>query len=152
MRLRGAAVTVLMCVCVAWMAAPHAQVPAPSLSFVIIVNKANPVKTLTLVDLRSIFMKQSRMWPHAEAMVPVDWDSTSEMRQAFCKVVMNRSVREMSEYYVAQSMTQGVTPPSTQKSSRAILRFVASVPGAISYVPPADLDDTVTVIKITGLK
>jgi hypothetical protein len=58
----------------------------------------------------------------------------------------------MSEYYVAQSMTQGVTPPSTQKSSRAILRFVASVPGAISYVPPADLDDTVNVIKVTGLK
>ena len=150
MRLRGAAATVVMCVMLARMAAPQAQAPAPT--FVIIVNNANPVKTLSLVELRSIFMKQSRMWPHAEAMVPVDWDSTSQVRQAFCKVVMNRSVREMSEYYVAQSMTQGVTPPSTQKSSRAILRFVASVPGAISYVPPADLDDTVTVIKITGLK
>ena len=124
----------------------------PEPSFVIIVNKANPVKMLTLVELRSIFMKQSRMWPHAEAMVPVDWDSTSEVRQAFCRVVMNRSVREMSEYYVAQSMTQGVTPPSTQKSSRAILRFVASVPGAISYVPSADVDDSVNVIKVTGLK
>ena len=143
-----------MCVLLAWMAAPQAQAPSPSpsRSFVIIVNKANPVKTLTLAELRRIFMKQSRMWPHAEAMVPVDWDSTSEVRQAFCKVVMNRSVREMSEYYVGQSMTQGVTPPSTQKSSRAILRFVASVPGAISYVPGADLDDTVAVIKITGLK
>ena len=150
MRLRGVAATGLLLVWMAWMAAPRAQ--APAASFVIIVNKANPVKTLTLIELRSIFMKQSRMWPHAEAMVPVDWDSTSEVRQAFCKVVMNRSVREMSEYYVAQSMTQGVTPPSTQKSSRAILRFVASVPGAISYVPPADVDDTVNVIKVTGLK
>jgi ABC-type phosphate transport system substrate-binding protein len=150
MRLRGVAATVLLFVSMVWMAAPQAQVPAPP--FVVIVNKANPVKTLTLVELRSIFMKQSRMWPHAEAMVPVDWDSTSEVRQAFCRVVMNRSVREMSEYYVAQSMTQGVTPPSTQKSSRAILRFISSVPGAISYVPPADVDDTVNVIKITGLK
>jgi ABC-type phosphate transport system substrate-binding protein len=150
MRLRGAAATVLLFVGMAWMAAPQAQVPAAA--FVIIVNKANPVKTLSLVELRSIFMKQSRMWPHAEAMVPVDWDSTSELRQTFCRTVMNRSVREMSEYYVAQSMTQGVTPPSTQKSSRAILRFVSSVPGAISYVPPADVDDTVNVIKVTGLK
>ncbi len=50
----------------------------------------------------------------------------------------------MAEYWVQQSMTQGLTPPSTQRSARAVLRFVASVPGAISYVPPAEVDDTVT--------
>ena len=50
----------------------------------------------------------------------------------------------MAEYWVQQSMTQGLAPPSTQRSARAVLRFVASVPGAISYVPPADVDDTVT--------
>jgi hypothetical protein len=33
-----------------------------------------------------------------------------------------------------------------------VLRFVASVPGAISYVAPADVDDTVAVVRITGLK
>jgi ABC-type phosphate transport system substrate-binding protein len=132
-----------------WTLAAPAQSRAP---FVVIVNKANPVKTVTLVELRRIFLKQSRMWPHAETMVPVDWDSTSEVREAFCTKVMNRSVREMAEYYVQQSMTQGVTPPSTQKSARAILRFVASVPGAVSYVPPGDVDNTVNVIKVTGLK
>jgi ABC-type phosphate transport system substrate-binding protein len=146
MRQRIAAAGVLVLV---WTIVASAQSRAP---FVIIVNKANPVKTLTLVELRRIFMKQSRMWPHAETTVPVDWDGTSEVRQTFCKIVMNRSVREMAEYYVQQSMTQGVTPPSTQKSARGILRFVASVPGAISYVPPADVDDTVNVIKVTGLK
>src|SRR3712207_1026979 len=87
-------------------------------------------------------MKQSRMWPHAEPMVPVDWDSTSEVRQVFSKQVMNRSVREMAEYWVQQSMTQGITPPSTQRSARAILRFVASVPGAISYIPPRSEEHT----------
>jgi ABC-type phosphate transport system substrate-binding protein len=143
-RIAAAGVLVLM-----WTVVPFAQSRAP---FVVIVNKANPVKTVTLAELRRIFLKQSRMWPHAETMVPVDWDSTSEVREQFCKVVMNRSVREMAEYYVQQSMTQGVTPPSTQKSARAILRFVASVPGAVSYVPPADVDDTVNVIKVTGLK
>ena len=53
---------------------------------------------------------------------------------------------------VAGFVTQGIPPPSTQRSARAVLRFVASVPGAISYVPPADVDDTVAVVKITGLK
>src|SRR5687768_5103203 len=116
--------------------------------FVVIVNDANPVKSLTRAELRRIFMKQSRMWSHGEAMVPVDWDSTHYLRAVFCRDVLNRSVREMAEYWVQQSMTQGLTPPSTQRSARAVIRFVASVPGAISYVAPSDVDDTVNVISI----
>jgi ABC-type phosphate transport system substrate-binding protein len=127
-----------------WTDISSTQAPA----FVVIVNKANPVKTLPIVELRRIFMKQSRMWPHAEPMVPVDWESTAEIRQMFSKQVLNRSVREMAEYWVQQSMTQGIAPPSTQRSARAVLRFVASVPGAISYVAQADLDDTVSVVAV----
>ena len=117
-------------------------------AFVVVVNKANPVKALPMVELRRIFMKQSRMWSHAEPMVPVDWESTAEIRQVFSRQVLNRSVREMAEYWVQQSMTQGIAPPSTQRSARSVLRFVASVPGAISYVTPGDVDDTVNVVTI----
>ena len=116
--------------------------------FVVIVNNANPVATLTEAELRRIFRKESRMWPHGEPMVPVDWDSTHYLRAVFSKDVLKRSVREMAEYWVQQSMTQGLTPPSTQRSARAILRFVASVPGAISYVPPSEVDDTVRVVAV----
>lgn len=141
-RLVAAALLVLV-----WTDRPSGQSPP----FVIVVNKANPVKALTLIELRRIFMKQTRMWPHAEPMVPVDWDSTTHMRRAFSQVVMNRSVREMAEYWVQQSMTQGLSPPSTLRSARAILRFVASVPGAIAYVPASEVDETVNVVKVSGL-
>jgi ABC-type phosphate transport system substrate-binding protein len=142
-RFLTAAALVLM-----WTGHPSTQI----IPFVVIVNKTNPVKELTVVELRNIFMKQSRMWPHAEPMVPVDWDSTSHLRRVFTKQVMNRTVREMADYWVQQSMTQGVAPPSTHKSARAVLRFVASVPGAISYVPPNEVDDTVNVVKVNGLR
>lgn len=120
--------------------------------FVVIVNKANPVRTLSVLELRRIFMKQTRMWSHAESMVPVDWDATSPNREAFSRLVLERSVREMGDYWVQQGVTQGLTPPSTQRSTRALLRFVASVPGAIAYVPPSEIDDTVVAVKITGLR
>ena len=116
--------------------------------FVVIVNEANPVKSLTRAELRRIFMKQSRMWSHGEAMVPVDWDSTHYLRAVFCRDVLNRSVREMAEYWVQQSMTRGLTPPSTQRSARAIVRFVAGVPGAISYVQPSELGEGVRVVPV----
>ena len=118
--------------------------------FVVIVNKANPVKAMTVAELRRIFMKQTRMWPHAESVVPVDWDATSPVREAFSRQVMARSVREMGDYWVQQGVTQGLVPPSTQRSTRAILRFVSSVPGAIAYAPAGEVDDTVAVVKLTG--
>lgn len=124
------------------------QVSTEIIPYVVVVNNANPVKSLTPLELRRIFMKQSRMWSHGEPMVPVDWDSTHYLRAVFSKNALNRSVREMQEYWVQQSMTQGLTPPSTQRSARAILRFVASVPGAISYLPPSEVNETVTVVAI----
>ena len=83
------------------------------------MNKANPVKTLSVLELRRIFMKQTRMWSHAESMVPVDWDATSPYREAFSQLVLGRTVREMGDYWVQQGVTQGLTPPSTQRSTRA---------------------------------
>lgn len=120
-------------------------------AFVVIVHKANPVRTLSVAELRRIFLKQTRMWPHADSVVPVDWDATSPVREAFSRQVLARTVREMGDYWVQQGVTQGIVPPSTQRSARAVLRFVASVPGAIAYLPPGDVDNTVAVVKVTGL-
>lgn len=123
---------------------------AVSRPFVIVVNVENPVASLPLADLQRMFRKQIRMWPDGQTVVPVDWDATSEIRREFSERVLNRSVREMGEFWVQQSITQGLTPPTTLKSSRAILRFVASVPGAIAYVPPVETNDTVKILGIKG--
>ena len=125
---------------------------APPPALAVVVNKENPVTVIPLAEVQRIFRKQTRMWPHGETVVPVDWDATSEIRQEFSRRVLNRTVREMAEFWVQQNITQGLTPPSTLKSSRAILRFVASVAGAIAYVPAADADETVKVIDVKGLR
>jgi ABC-type phosphate transport system substrate-binding protein len=118
----------------------------------VVLNRDNPVTSLAVTDVQRIFRKQTRMWPHGEPVVPVDWDATSEVRQEFSRRVLNRTVREMADFWVQQNITQGLTPPSTLKSSRAILRFVASVPGSIGYVPARDVDETVKLIEITSLR
>ena len=131
-----------------WTAVPSAQAPPP---FIVIVNKSNPITSLPIIELQRVFRKQTRMWRHGESMVPVDWDATSEIRQEFSRLVMGRSVREMADFWIQQSITQGLAPPSTQKSTRAILRFVASVPGAISYLPRGEADESVKVIDVSIL-
>lgn len=131
-----------------WTAVPFAQGQPP---FVVIVNTSNPIASLPVTELQRVFRKQTRMWRHGESMVPVDWDATSEVRQEFSRLVMGRSVREMADFWIQQSITQGLAPPSTQKSTRAILRFVASVPGAISYVPRGEADESVKIVVVNIL-
>lgn len=127
---------------------PPASAQEPD--FVVIVNAENPIETISVIELRRVYMKQSRMWSHGEAMVPVDWVAGSDVRTAFSEQVLNRSVREMAEFWVKEAVTRGATPPPTQRSARSVLRFVASVPGAISYCPPGDVNDKVKVITLTG--
>jgi ABC-type phosphate transport system substrate-binding protein len=125
---------------------------APLPDFVVVVHKENPVASLAVTELQRVFRKQTRMWPHGEAVVPVDWDARSRTREEFSRRVFGRSVREMAEFWVQQNITQGLTPPSTLKSTRAVLRFVVSVPGAIAYVPAGEEDETVKTIGIKGLR
>jgi len=122
-------------------------------SLVIVVNKSNTIKTMTVYELRRIFTKQRRFWGDRElvdrqSIVPVDWEAKSDVRKSFSKYVLGKSVMEMTEFWVLQSMTVGLTAPITQKSTKAILRFVAIVPGAISYVPANEVDLSVKTIKI----
>ena len=147
----GAAVRVWVAIAAVLLLAPASAPAAAQLTFRIIVHRDNPVSGLTLPDLQRIFRKQTRMWSNGESMVPVDWDSTSQVRADFSDRVMRRSVREMAEYWVQQNITQGLTPPTTLKSTRAVLRFVASVPGAIAYVPADEMDDTVKRLDVKGL-
>ena len=119
--------------------------------FTIVVNNANPVDTLTVAELRRIFLKQQRLWAHGDAIVPVDWDAASQMRRVFSQIILGRSVREMAEYWVQQSVTQGLAPPSTLSSGLAVVRFVATVPGAIAYLAPDAADRSVKWVRIDGL-
>ena len=117
----------------------------------IVVNNANPVDTLTMAELRRIFMKQQRLWAHGDTIVPVDWDAASQMRRVFSQIILGRSVREMAEYWVRQSVTQGLAPPSTLSSDLAVARFVATVPGAIAYLSADAADRSVKRVRIDGL-
>jgi ABC-type phosphate transport system substrate-binding protein len=147
----GAAVRVWVAIATVLLLVPASAPAAAQPTFRIIVHRDNPVIALTLPDLQRIFRKQTRMWPTGESVVPVDWDATSPVRADFSDRVMRRSVREMAEFWVQQNITQGLTPPTTLKSTRAVLRFVASVPGAIAYAPADEVDDTVKRLEIKGV-
>ena len=92
--------------------------------------------------LAQIYLKQRRHWPSGDAIVPVNREPTSTLRDAFARAVLGRTPRQLALYWNRQYF-HGVQPPATLASDEAVKRFVASEPRAIGYIRASALDASV---------
>jgi phosphate transport system substrate-binding protein len=110
-------------------------------SIVMITNSGNPIGDLTLLQLRDIFRGQTLFWSElgrAELdVLPVSREAGSGTRFSFESLVMGG--RDVT--------TTAVVMPS----SRAIVTYVSSTPGAIGYVSSGWLTPGVNVLAVEGV-
>ncbi len=108
-------------------------VASAAADLLIIANESVPVDTVTPHRLARIFLLEETRWPNGQPIVPVNREATSRTRQWFTRIVLNSSVRALTSYWNRMQF-QGHMPPVVQESDRAVLGFVAHVPGAIGYI------------------
>jgi ABC-type phosphate transport system substrate-binding protein len=114
----------------------------------VIVNKKNPAISLSRSEMRDIFLKRRQTWPSGDTIVPINGKTRSAIREAFEKLVLGMSPREVGAYWVKQAVTGRATPPRQIGSCDLARRMVAVLPGAIAYIELSRVDDTVKVVKI----
>ena len=112
------------------MRAPTRAAPG---ALVIIVNDGVPTRALAVEDARRIFLARERFWRDGRRIVPVNLPAGTEIREAFSRRVLGRGSRELVAYW-NDLYFHGTLPPQTVASERAMLRFVATMGGAIGYV------------------
>jgi ABC-type phosphate transport system substrate-binding protein len=81
----------------------------------------------------AIFLRQVANWGDGAPIEVLDRSLTSPERVAFGSQVLGMTTLEMNQYWIRQ-MSRGTIPPSVEESDEAVVAFVASTPGAISYV------------------
>jgi phosphate transport system substrate-binding protein len=110
-------------------------------SIVMITDSSNPIGDLTLLQLRGIFQGQTLFWSElggAELDVsPVSREAGSGTRFSFESLVMGG--RDVT--------TTAVVMPS----SRAVVAYVSSTPGAVGYVSSGWLTPGVNVLAVEGV-
>ena len=127
----------------------HAARPRESLA--IIVNLANPVDNLSTAELRSIFLGERSHWPNGRRITLVMMEPGQPERDALL-----REVCRMSESDFRRRILQGLftgdvlVSPKTLATPVGVRKFVFNVPGAIGYLRPEDVDQSVKVIRIDG--
>jgi len=123
---------------------------------VVIVNSANPVDSLTIGDLKKLFLSDRSRWDTGKAVAPVMLAAGAPERTAFLKIVCGMSDTDLAKYFMQAAFTgKSATPPKEVSSVQSVKSTVASSPGAIGFVKAMDFhgdgtDGGVKAVKIEG--
>jgi hypothetical protein len=111
-------------------AASDSASPAP---FKLVVHPGIAGSRIPRAVVAAILLGQVASWGDGAPIKVLDRSLTSPERAAFGRQVLGMTTLEMNQYWIRQ-MSTGHTPPHVEKSDDAVLSFVSSTPGAISYV------------------
>jgi ABC-type phosphate transport system substrate-binding protein len=138
------------------MTADAAPAEAAGDPIVVIVNASNPVDSLSLGELKKLFLSDRSRWDTGKAVAPVIVAPGAPERVAFLKTVCGMNDAELGKYFMQAAFTgKSATPPKEVGSAGAVKSFVASSPGAIGFVKALDFhgdgsDGGIKAIKIDG--
>jgi ABC-type phosphate transport system substrate-binding protein len=124
---------------------------------VVIVNAANPVESISVGDLKKLFLGDKSRWDTGKAVAPVMMRHGAPERSAFVKIVCGMNESDMEKYFTQAAFSgKSVTPPKDVADSAAVKSQVASSPGGIGFVKAADFhgdgsDGGVKAVKIDGV-
>jgi ABC-type phosphate transport system substrate-binding protein len=115
----------------------------------IVIAKDSAVTQVDSRQLERIFRRKTLINQHGERWVPVNLGIDNALRLVFSKKLFKQHPAEMESFWNVQYF-KGISPPYVVTSEEAVLRFVASTPGAIGYISPCHLDSRVRVLmKLT---
>ncbi len=117
--------------------------------YVLIVNEANPVTTLTRQQAADIFMKRTTQWPHGGDTHPVDQPAMSPIRDVFSRAVHGKPAAAVASWWGQQVFNGRATPPPQRPTDRAVVTFVREDALAIGYVAPGQAPPDVKQVRIT---
>jgi len=122
----------------------------PAGTIAVIVGSGSLVKNVTKVSLREIYLRRQRLWPDGTGVIPVNLPPTDPVRDEFSKLVLGRATHDMVAYWNGRYF-EGITPPQVLPSAAAIRRFLEVEPGAIAYVPIAEVGDGCRTLLVLDL-
>jgi hypothetical protein len=111
---------------------------APAAPFVVVAHPGVPDARLNAGEVRRIFLLRRRFWRDGSPIHPVNLPAASATRLAFSRAVLGGTPRELTDYF-NDLYFHGTRPPPVLESERAVLLYVARVPGAVGYAPAAAL-------------
>ncbi len=123
----------------AWAAGPK----EPGIS--VITSSASVPTKLSPDEIALIFKRKIRLSADGRQYQPVNLPASHPLRRMFSLRMFGHNPEELEDYW-RDMYFHGVLPPFVLVSEEAVIRFVASTPGAIGYVSSCLVDNRVSVL------
>ena len=118
--------------------ASAAPARAQERGYVVIVNAANPVTSLSRSDVAKLFLRKLERWPTGAPVVPVDLAEDSPVRARFTRDVLGRPVTALQAYWQQQIFSGRGIPPTVKASESDVIAYVRANVNAVGYVSPQE--------------
>jgi len=123
----------------------------PADEIVVVVNKANPIKSATREDLRPIFQTTKTRWSDGTSAEPLNLPDDNSTRHGFDAAVLGLDPDRVSRFWVDRKIRGGERPPRKVSAPSAVLRGVAADKGGVGYVLVGEANDSVKIVaRIRG--
>jgi hypothetical protein len=131
----------------AFWASRHA-LGSPLEKFVVIVHPSNRFDALSRSKVTYLFLRKVSRWPWGAEVAALDLAANEPIRREFLQQVLQMTEEQLSEYWIDQRATRGVSPPLQVRNAAAAKLWVAARPGGIAYIPSSALDGTVKALRM----
>ena len=126
--------------------APTRAVEQPA--FVLIVNPDIKVDAVDRAFVANAYLKKSDEWPDGKVVLPIDLDEHFPVRAVFTREVLHKTRSQLRSYWDQQIFSGKGTPPPQASTTKAVVQYVLSHPGAIGYIPAGDSPGDARVVPI----
>jgi len=118
-------------------------------SLAIVVNRSNPVDSLSFPELRKIFMEEQDHWSNGRRITVVMLEPGRVERQAVLAQIYKMDEKDFNQYFLHSMFTGELhAAPKALGSPTEVLKFVFNIPGAIGYLKSSEVNDSVKVVRI----
>lgn len=121
--------------------------PAAAAQVAIIAHKTVPIDSVTQIQVLDIYSGEIRRWKNGTPIVAFDLTVEGSVREQFYQYLGRKSSRLKSIWMKNLLMGEG-GPPESAKSEPEVLAKVARTPGAIGFVRPEVVDDSVKILAV----
>jgi len=127
---------------------------APDSVLTIVVNKSNPMDSITKKQLRDLLLGEVTLWPNNQHVTLVEREASSRTFQKMLQVLLKMSEAEYTRWLLDLEF-RAQTPPliKTLNSDEGANKFVFNVPGAVAItdgVPGGTISSQVKVLRVEG--
>jgi hypothetical protein len=120
-------------------------------SIAVIVNPAVPTGTMGSGELASIFTRAKRTWRDGSPIRPLNLQPGTRERAEFDRAVLDMSPEASAKFWVDKQVRGEDAAPKAVAQADIVVSLVATMTGAVGYVPEDKVDARVRVIaRIRG--